>query len=172
MSRDEPALGADSADDPASGTTEDTMLGERIRGMVESERFAVLSTQSEGQPYASLIAFATSADLCTMVFSTHITTRKYRLLVNCDHIALLVDSRSSGETDMMEIEAFTATGRATQLGAGPEFNHWAGVLVERHPQIASYVYSPTSALFRVDIIRYFHVRRFQEVRQWRPLRSG
>lgn len=172
MSRDEPALGADYPDGPTSRESEDTKLPERIRRMVEGERFAVLSTQGGGQPYASLIAFAMSADLSTVVFSTHVTTRKHRLLVNCDHIALLVDSRSGGETDMMKIEAFTATGRVTQVEAGPEFDRWAGLLLKRHPQLAPYVHSPTSALFRIDIIRYFHVRRFQEVRQWSPMSSG
>jgi len=113
-----------------------------------------------------------SQDLAAAVFATPITTRKYSLLVKCNRIALLVDSRSQGETDMMNIEAFTATGSAAEVKAGPDWDCWASLLIERHPQLASFVHSPTSALFHIDIARYFHVGRFQEVRQWRPVRSG
>jgi hypothetical protein len=172
MSTNEPALEPDFPDDLPRDEATDPALPERIRTMVEAERFAVLSTQGEGQPYASLIAFAMSADLSTAVFATPITTRKYHLLVECDRVALLVDSRSQGEKDMMQIEAFTATGRAKQLQAGPDWDCWAELLIAKHPQLASFVHSPTSGLFRIDIIRYFHVGRFQEVSQWRPARSG
>jgi hypothetical protein len=172
MSQDEPALGPDFQVDLPSEGSDDPTLPERIRMLVERERFAVLSTQGEGQPYASLIAFAISEDLSTAVFATPITTRKYHLLVNCNRIALLIDSRSHGEKDMMKIEAFTATGRSTRLDPGPERDRWASLLTQRHPQLESFVQSPTSALFRIDIIRYFHVSRFQEVRQWKPMRNG
>jgi nitroimidazol reductase NimA-like FMN-containing flavoprotein (pyridoxamine 5'-phosphate oxidase superfamily) len=172
MSKDEPVLGSGFRDELPREESDDPNLPERIRRMTEAERFAVLSTQGEGQPYASLIAFAVSADLATVVFATPITTRKYNLLVQCDHVALLIDSRSQGEKDMMKLEAFTATGRARQLEAGPDWDRCAELLIAKHPQLASFVHAPTSALFRVDIVRYFHVGRFQEVRQWRPARSG
>ena len=172
MVRDEPALGPDSTSHPASDETRDPDLAERIRRMVEAERFAVLSTQGEGQPYASLIAFAMSQDLSTVVFGTPITTRKYHLLVECEQVALLVDSRSQGESDMMNIEAVTATGRAERVETGPDWDCWAELLVNRHAQLGSFVRSPTTALFRIDIVRYFHVGRFQEVRQWIPTERG
>ena len=172
MPQDEPALGPDFRIELASEESVDPTLPERIRRLIEVERFAVLSTQGDGQPYASLVAFATSDDLSTAVFATPITTRKYHLLVQCDRVALLVDSRSQGEKDMMKIEAFTATGRATRLEPGKERDRWAGLLTHRHPYLEGFVHSPTSALFRIDIIRYFHVGRFQEVSQWRPIGSG
>jgi hypothetical protein len=31
-----------------------------------------------------------------------------------------------------------------------------------------FVRAPSSALFRIDIVRFIHVARFQEVRQWTP----
>jgi hypothetical protein len=172
MPKNEPALGPDSQLHFPSEESEDLSLPERICRLFEKERFAVLSTQGEGQPYASLVAFATSADLSTAVFATPITTRKYHLLLACSRVALLVDSRSQGEGDMMKIEAFTATGKATSVEPGAERDRWARLLIERHPQLESFVQSPTIALFRIDIIRYFHVSRFQEVRQWKPMRSG
>ena len=67
----------------------------RIRRLLTEQRYAVLCTQSQSQPYGSLIAFAASDDLKTIVFATPVTTRKYRLLTECEHVALVIDSRSS-----------------------------------------------------------------------------
>jgi hypothetical protein len=44
MPKHEPALGAD--------------LLDRIRRLVESQNYAVLSTRGEGQPYASIVALS------------------------------------------------------------------------------------------------------------------
>jgi hypothetical protein len=95
-------------------------------------------------------------------------TRKYRLLTECDHVALVVDSRASSPDRLMEIEAVTVTGRALAIDRGAEFDRWAELLVSRHPYLQSFVKAATCALFRVDVVRFLHVSRFQEVRQWVP----
>jgi nitroimidazol reductase NimA-like FMN-containing flavoprotein (pyridoxamine 5'-phosphate oxidase superfamily) len=132
------------------------------------QRYAVLSTQTQSQPYGSLIAFAASDDLKTIVFATPVTTRKYRLLTECEHVALVIDSRSTSPSDMMRIEAVTATGRARVIVAGAESDCWRGLLTARHPHLAAFVRAQSSALVCVEVVRYFHVCRFQEVRQWVP----
>jgi uncharacterized protein YhbP (UPF0306 family) len=140
----------------------------RIRRLLMEQGYAILCTQSQSQPYGSLIAFAASDDLKTIVFATPVTTRKYRLLTECEHVALVVDSRSIFPSDMMRIEAVTATGRARAVGTGTEFDCWAGLLIARHPHLAPFVRSQSSALVCVEVVRYLHVCRFQEVRQWVP----
>ena len=140
----------------------------RIRRLLMEQGYAILCTQSQSQPYGSLIAFAASDDLKTIVFATPVTTRKYRLLTECEHVALVVDSRSIFPSDMMRIEAVTATGRARVVGTGTEFDRWAGLLTARHPHLAAFVRSQSSALVCVEVLRYLHVCRFQEVRQWVP----
>ena len=143
-------------------------LPERIRHLVQGERFAVLSTQGEGQPYASIVAFAMTDDFRSVVFATPIATRKYRLLTACDRVALLIDNRCKHPDNMMRIEAITATGRAIPVERGESFDRWSRVLVARHPHLAGFVASPSVALFCIEIVRFFHVERFQEVREWRP----
>ena len=144
---------------------------ERVQALLCGQPFAVLCTQGEGQPYGSVVAYAAGPDLCSVTFATPRATRKYHLLYECPSVALVIDSRSSCPDDMIKVEAITATGRATELEPGPEFDRWAALLSQRHPQLASFVRAPSSALFRIDIVRYLHVSRFQEVRQWIP-RSG
>lgn len=139
---------------------------ERIRRLLTEQPYAVLCTQSQSQPYASLIAFAANDDLTTLVFSTPVATRKYRLLTECGHVALLIDTRSASSEDIMGIEAVTVTGHAHIIAAGKDFDRWADLLIARHPHLAPFVRAESSVLVRVEVVRYFHVCRFQEVRQW------
>jgi len=143
-------------------------IPERIRRLLTEQPYAVLCTQSQSQPYGSLVAFAASSNLARIVFATPVATRKYRLLTECDHVALLIDSRSTSPGDMMRIEAVTATGHARAVAAGKEFDRWAGLLTARHPHLSAFVKAESSALFCVEVVRYFHVHRFQEVHQWVP----
>jgi nitroimidazol reductase NimA-like FMN-containing flavoprotein (pyridoxamine 5'-phosphate oxidase superfamily) len=172
MRYDEPVLGPDFQTELPGSGSDDPTLPERIERLLDSQKYAVLATQGEGQPYASLIAVAVSEDLSAATFATPVTTRKYNLLVECDRVALFIDSRSEGEDDMMQIQAVTATGRAVELEQGSEWDSWSKRLIDRHPHLGAFVRSPTSALFRIDFVRFFHVTRFQEVHQWRPPRRG
>jgi nitroimidazol reductase NimA-like FMN-containing flavoprotein (pyridoxamine 5'-phosphate oxidase superfamily) len=164
---DEPLLESDAAKQ-ARGSNQHAPVDERIGQLLHAQRYAVLCTQGQGQPYGSLVAFAATDDLLSVVFATPVSTRKYRLLCECDHVALVVDSRSRSSGDMMNIEAVTATGRAVQVTSGAGLDDWARLLTRRHRQLDRFVESPTTALFRVNVIRYLHVSHFQEVRQWIP----
>jgi nitroimidazol reductase NimA-like FMN-containing flavoprotein (pyridoxamine 5'-phosphate oxidase superfamily) len=146
----------------------DPRLAERIRRLVTEQPYGVLCTQGQGQPYGSLVAFAFSEDLSYAVFATPVATRKYRLLSECDHVALVVDNRPQHPDDMMKVEALTATGRTTEIERGTRFDQYSELLTRRHPQLASFVRASSCALLRIDVFRFFHVTRFQEVGQWVP----
>ena len=139
-----------------------------IRRLVDGQLYGVLCTQCQGQPYGSLVAYAMTPDLDSAVFATQKATRKYSLLSECPHVALVVDNRSALPGQLMDVEAVTATGRAFEVATGPEFDQWSRLLTDRHPYLNTFVRSESCGLFRIEIIRYFHVTRFQEVRQWVP----
>ena len=168
---DEPVLRS-KFDQPLANGSSDPAVAECIRALVSEEPFAVLCTQGEGQPYGSVVAFAFDRDLQTFVFATPMATRKYRLLSECDRVALVVDNRGRFPDDLMRVGAVTVTGRAQRLEPGPGSAPWSGMLTERHPYMRTFVESPSTALFRVDVVRFLHVTRFQEVRQWVPAQSG
>jgi len=65
-------------------------------------------------------------DLDAAVFATQRATRKYRLLSECAHVALVVDNRSALPGRLMDVEAVTATGRAHEVATGPAFDQWSG----------------------------------------------
>ena len=143
-------------------------MTDRIRTLIDGQLFAVLCTQGDGQPYGSVVAYAASPDLKSIVFSTPMNTHKYRLLCACDRVALVIDSRPMMPDQIMDGEALTATGRAVRVPPGNEFDHLAALLASRHPKLADFVGDPSSALFRIDIDQYVYVTQFQEVHRWRP----
>jgi uncharacterized protein YhbP (UPF0306 family) len=155
-------------DESAASAGSHEGLDTRIRRLVESQPFAVLCTQGQGQPYGSLVAYAVTEDLAHAVFATPKATRKFRLLSQCDHVALVIDNRPEFPDQLMAVEAVTATGRALMIEAGEEFDRWARLLTGRHAYLAKFVQSASCGLFCVRIVRYLHVSRFQEVRQWVP----
>lgn len=169
--KDEPVLGA-GFDQPLADGPSDPTVVECIRDLVSEEPFAVLCTQGEGQPYGSVVAFAFDQDMQSFVFATPMATRKYRLLSECDRVALVVDNRGKYPGDLMKVGAVTVTGRAWQVEEGPAYARWSALLTQRHPYLKKFVDAPSTALFRVEVVRFLHVTRFQEVRQWLPARSG
>ena len=158
----------DSDPDPDLHEASNAAVPALIQSLVNEQAYAVLCVQGGGQPYGALVAFAFSEDLRCAVFATPVTTRKYRLLSECDRVALVIDNRSGKSGELMEVEALTVTGRAQLIGRGREFDQLVELLIFRHPYLKSFVRTETCALFRVDIVRFLHVARFQEVRQWIP----
>lgn len=148
--------------------SEDKPLLTRIARLVRERPYGVLCTQGQSQPYGSLVAVGATEDLTSFVFATPTATRKYRLLSECNQVALVIDSRSGAPAELMQVEAVTATGRAHVVPTGPDFAQWADLLIERHPYLAAFVRAESSALFCIDVDCYFHVCRFQEVQQWIP----
>jgi len=169
MSRgDARSQGPDKPDPHESGDSAGEALAQRIRRLVTTQPYGVLATHGAGQAYGSLVAFAFSEDLREAFFATQVATRKYQLLTENDRIALVVDDRPEHVDRMMEVEAITITGRAREVPPGPDRVSCAEKIVARHPQLRSFVAAESSALFRIQVTRFFHVSRFQEVRQWVP----
>ncbi len=147
-------------------------LLQRIRALFESQSYGVLCTQGGGQPYGSVVAFAFAADLAALFFATPMTTRKFHLLSSCDRVAMVIDSRSTHSNDLTRVEAVTLTGRAVPLDTGPERDQCLRLLLERHSGLRSFFRAPTTALVRIEVTRYLHVSRFQEVSEWAPAHGG
>ncbi len=143
-------------------------LSQRIRSLLEGQPYGVLCTQGGGQPYGSLVAFAFTEDLAALFFGTPTTTRKFHLLSACERVAMLIDTRAADSSELTRVEAVTVTGRAGILEHGLDYEGCLHRLSDRHPHLRSFFQAPTTALVSIDVIRYFHVSRFQDVREWAP----
>lgn len=141
---------------------ENNKIEQRIKKLFTSQKLAVLSTNNQGQPYASLVAFEVSADLKNIYFATTRATRKYRNIANEPRVAFLIDSRTNRENDFHEAIAVTACGRAVELDK--EAAHESRIrYLTKHPYLSEFVGSPTCAFFAVVVESYSLVERFQQV---------
>ena len=79
--------------DPMSqepGDIQDTILR-----VLERNRLAVLATQRDGQPHASLMAFTPLGGLRFLAFATYRETLKYESIGQDPRMAILVEDRES-----------------------------------------------------------------------------
>jgi len=134
-----------------------------VREVLRSQRFAVLSTESETGPYCSLIAFWAADDLSRVVFATMRSTRKFNFLVTHPRVALLFDDRSNRDIDINESMAVTATGTAREVTDEGARALASAAFLAKHPNLASFVASPGCALVRVDLDVLYVVTEFQNV---------
>jgi nitroimidazol reductase NimA-like FMN-containing flavoprotein (pyridoxamine 5'-phosphate oxidase superfamily) len=139
-----------------------SQLRKMLKGLFASQRLGVLATYGRGQPYSSLVAFAATNDLKHLLFATTRATRKFANLSTESQVALLVDNRSNQDTDFHRAIAVTALGKAEEVKAR-ERNPLLRVYLAKHPYLEEFVNSPTCALLKVRVDRYYMVNRFQNV---------
>ena len=133
-----------------------------VKALINGQKLAVLSTDCQGQPYASLLAFAGTADLRYLVFVTPRTTRKFANLSENPKVALLINSGTNTDADIHRAAAVTATGIAEVLSAD-EGKAFLDLYLEKHPHLRTFALAPTTALVRVTVARFTLVKRFQNV---------
>ena len=144
--------------------TDKRQLKKEITELLDSQKLAVLSTQSaEGFPYASLIAFAVTDDLQTLVLVTPKATRKYANMKNNPKVSLLIDNRSNQENDFHAAKAVTVMGVSEELSIDSSENRLAALYLEKHPYLDEFLRSPTTSFIRISVLRYYLVCRFQVV---------
>jgi len=145
-------------------------LAQDIKTLFDKQRLAVLATcPPEGQPHTSLIAFAASEDLRSVVFATPKTTRKFTNLLAEPRVSLLVDDRSNQAEDFHQAIAVTVSGSAEALNK-TRSKKLLHLYLEKHPYLKNFVAAPTCAFIRVAVHRYAVVSRFQKVMElkWDP----
>jgi nitroimidazol reductase NimA-like FMN-containing flavoprotein (pyridoxamine 5'-phosphate oxidase superfamily) len=139
-----------------------TQLKTLLKALFSSQSLAVLATYGSGQTYGSLVAFAATDDLKSLLFATTRDTRKFDNLTLNPMVALVMDNRANQETDFHRAIAVTATGSVKEAGAS-EKDLLLKLYLSRHPYLKEFVTSPTCALLKVDIDTYFIVSNFQNV---------
>ena len=137
---------------------------ELIRQIVESQRFAVLATQFEGQPYSNLVAFAEAEDLRSLLFVTSRNTRKYSNTLASKKVAVLVDSRTNQASDLNNAIAITALGTIEEVAADNK-DYLSGIYLSKHPQLKDFLHKPSNALMKVAVTDYI-VASFVGVRRF------
>ena len=134
----------------------------RINMLLGSQQLAVLSTQRDGQPYSSLMAFAYTSDLKNIVVATGKSTRKHQNLVQESRVSLLIDNRSNSEEDFQAAMALTVLGKAQLIGDA-ERQGYQELYLSRHPSLEKFLTSPTTAFLKIMVYHYLLVSHFLDV---------
>ena len=130
-----------------------------------AQRFAVLATQSGGQPYGTLVAFAETPDLAAILFVTGRKTRKYSDAVAGRKVAMVIDSRMNRASDLSTAVAVTATGEVAEV-VGSRHDHLAEIYLTKHPALAGFVKDEANALMMITVTEYV-VASFDNVQRIR-----
>ena len=133
-----------------------------IKRLLASQRFAVLATQFEGQPYSNLVALAEADNLRSLLFVTSRDTRKYSNTLASKKVAVLIDSRTNQALDLNNAVAITALGTIEEVGTDNK-GYLSGVYLSKHPQLKDFLHEPSNALMRISVTEYI-VATFESVR--------
>lgn len=146
-------------------TGRDEEVKKTILSLLSSQQLAALSTQRNGQPYTSLMAFAHTEDLRYLVVATGKATRKHHNILHDARVSLLIDNRSNSENDFHTAMALTVLGKAQPVEA-KEKNTYKKLYLDRHPYLEKFLISPTTAFIKVQVYHYLLVSRFQKVMEY------
>ena len=130
---------------------------ELLRQTVGAQRFAVLATLSNQQPYSNLVAFAVSDDLRQIVFATNRDTQKYRNILSNNKMALLIDNRSNSQSDFTRALAITVLGTAGEL-SDDENDKLVRSYLDKHPSLGEFLQRPDVAIIKVRATDYILAR--------------
>ncbi len=134
----------------------------QVRELFARQRLAVLATPEIHRPYLSLMAFAATPDLKTLVVATSKITRKYHNLMADGRVSLLMDNRSNRAVDFQEAFSVTALGAAEEVSP-EERPAFRKLFLSKHPHLSAFVDAPDSALIKIRTENYIVVSQFQEV---------
>ena len=143
----------------------DQEMHSKIDNLLRSQQLAALSTQRDGQPYTSLMAFAHTPDLKFIVVATGKSTRKHQNILQDSRVSLLIDNRSNSEGDFHSAMALTVLGKAQPIEAA-EQSAFEDLYLGRHPYLEKFLTSPSTAFVKIVVYHYLLVSRFQNVMEY------
>jgi uncharacterized protein YhbP (UPF0306 family) len=140
----------------------DATLEDKLKRLFRSQKLGVLATQHKKDPYTSLVAFACSEDLRSIVFATPRATRKFANLMSNAGVSFFVDNRSNRAIDFTKAIGVTAVGRVRQIRKNKN-GKLLKLYLKKHPQLDSFLASKSCALLCIDVRSFYVVERFQNV---------
>lgn len=138
---------------------------EFVEDVLHASLHAVLATEGQGQPYASLIAVTPAEGFLQIIFATYRDTRKYANLNNNPKVAILFEDRGGDGFNQENINVLTAFGRAEEVNKAVSDAPLQAHLL-RHPELESFLLSEECAIFRVSVESYQAVWGIDDFDWW------
>jgi len=145
-----------------------TELRQKVSTLLSGQGLGVLATTDpDGHPYASLIAFAANANHTELYFVTPRATRKFANLSQDNRVALLINNSINQPVDFHEAVAATILGQ-TRLLDNAERMRVQDIYLQKHPYLQQFAASPSCAMFAIEITGITMVQKFQSVSELSP----
>ncbi len=146
--------------------TSPAAVKDRIQKWLNSTGFAVLATESAGQPHTSLIAITPVDEGQRLVFATYRNTRKFTNLMQNQRVSVLMDGSQRDSQDGTATSfVLSAVGRVQEINATSRPG-LLGAHLEKHPDLATFTQAPDCVLLEVVVEAYQVVHGIDDVTWW------
>ncbi|HEX2171631.1 MAG TPA: pyridoxamine 5'-phosphate oxidase family protein [Dehalococcoidia bacterium] len=134
----------------------DRTVRQQIEDLCAGEKFGVLATVDDDQPYTASIRFATTPDLDLIVIA-RAATRKAQNAGHHPAVAFQVDNREITKSDQTQFTRVTFLGDLQQVTPeSPEFEELKQQYLAKIPEAAGFFQAPDINLYRLKtrLIRF------------------
>ena len=122
---------------------------ERLASLLAGEQVAILVTQGEQWPTATMQAFAETPEL-DLIFIMNDSSEKLQNLLKHPYVTVYVDARARGKIETFEISRVLIQGIASEVARdGPDWEPLQAVLLKKCPFEAPFFKYPTLKMMRV-----------------------
>jgi len=142
-------------------------IQDTIRRVLERNHLAVLATQRNGQPHASLIAFTPLEGLRFLAFATYRNTLKHQSIRENPRVAVLIEDREGDDRRANRHLVLTAVGEAVSV-PDSERQAYIAAHLTRHPDLEGFLTSPDCEFVLVAVRAYQVVSDIDDAR-WYPI---
>lgn len=134
----------------------------KVYELMTHQQFGILTSIGSDGPHSSLIAFAVTNNLKTVLFMTLQETRKYANIIANPNVSLLVDNRPANSKEISGCFALSAYGTVKKVDLNSAVAT-KELFAFCHPELAQYLDKPTYSLFSVSIKKYEVINGLSEV---------
>jgi len=134
-----------------------------VEKTLETQKFGVLATLMGEYPYTGAVTFASPPDAKYIIFATPRHTRKYANLKAHPKASIFVSNAANQIDDISGAIGITAIGDTRELHHTPGNQHYYDLLQNKHPYLKEFIDSDSTAIFMLNILKYYVVRDFQRV---------
>ena len=121
---------------------------QKLAELFAQEHVAVVVTQGEEWPTATLQAFAETPDL-DILFIMGDTAEKFQNLLKRPKVTMIVDTRDVGDVNKFQISRSVVQGIAGEVAKGVEWDSLKDLFLKKNPFEAPFFGNPALRLVRV-----------------------
>ena len=122
---------------------------QKLAELFAQEHVAVIVTQGEEWPTATLQAFAETPEL-DLLFIMGDTAEKFQNLLRRPKVTVIVDTRDKGDVSKFQISRSVVQGIAGEVAKGVEWDSLKDIFLQKNPFEAPFFANPALRMVRVQ----------------------